>query len=128
MKKDLRSLRTYVLSRLESSRSTRKHICPANGGLTSGSGAAASNITTIRSATPFIAPSATPFTEPSGSPSDLSSSSHCPTLSPSALDLYVDLSSYSLYNSPLRQSGLLRQRFLASTIWCCVSASTSLPT
>ena len=65
-----------------------------------GSSAAASNITTIRYVMPSIAPSATPSTEPFGSPSDLPSSSHCPALSPSALDLCVDLSSYSLVQQP----------------------------
>jgi hypothetical protein len=57
-----------------------------------GSSFAAPDSTTTRSIAPFVAP----FIEQSGSSSRSSSSALCLALSPTALDMCVDLSSYSL--------------------------------
>lgn len=94
---------------------------------TSSGSAAPDNITT-GSAVPSDAPSIAPYVAPSGeqfgSPSGPSSSLKCHALSSPALDLCVDLSSYSFPQQPIPNRSAAP---VVSTIWCCVPNSPGLP-
>lgn len=70
-------------------------------GYFAGSGSTAPDSITIGSVVLFVAPYVAPFSEHSGSLFGPLSSSRCLALSPPALDLCVDLSSYSLPQQPM---------------------------